>query len=137
MGQEVASSLSREEVIIPLADGLLRANSGDSRGAVLTGGNAVESYLDSMASTLGVSISGATGINAKLDKFQQAGSLPKKLIYVGKYLGNVRNAADHGIDPEIAASWNIRRSTGLEFIYVACSFIAATSARARGKPPEI
>lgn len=136
-GSEVLSNVSRDEVIVPLADGLLRAGANDPRGAVVSGGNAVESFLDGLAAVLGVSLTGATGINGKLEKFQTAQKLPRKLIQVGKYLGNVRNAADHGIDSEIGAAWTIRSSTGIEFIYVACSFIASAVARSKGKPPEI
>lgn len=137
IGADAAALVSRDEVIVPLADALLRAKSGDSRGAVVAGGNAVDSYLDVLASNLGVSLAGTTGINAKLDKMAQANKLPKKLVQVGKYLGHVRNAADHGVDPEIGSSWNIRDSTAVEYVFVACSFLAATAARARGKSPEI
>jgi hypothetical protein len=139
LGQDAASFASRNDVIVPLSDGLLRATQADPRGAVLVAGNAIESYLDSLASHLSppIPLTGATGINAKLEKFQQASRLPKKLINVGKYLGHVRNAADHGIDPETGASWTIRKATGLEYLYVACSFISSTYSRSQGKPPEI
>jgi hypothetical protein len=124
-------------VIVPLADALLRAKSGDSRGAVVTAGNAIESYLDDLATQKSVSLSGATGINAKLDRFDRAGTLPKKLVHVGKYLGHIRNAADHGTDADVGASWSIRKETGIEYVFVACSFVAAAVARARGNPPVI
>jgi hypothetical protein len=137
LGPDAAALVSREEVIIPLADAFLRAKAGDSRGAVVAGGNAVESYLDALASRVGADLSGATGINAKLDRLSQGKKLPKKLGQVGKYLGHVRNAADHGVDPDVGASWAIRDATGLEYVYVACSFMAATTANERGKPPEI
>ncbi|NOS82834.1 MAG: hypothetical protein HOP32_14760 [Nitrospira sp.] len=139
LGQDAASFVSRNDVIVPLSDGLLRAAQADSRGAVLAAGNAIESYLDSLASHLSppIPLTGATGINAKLEKLQQTNTLPKKLINVGKYLGHIRNAADHGIDPETGASWTIRRATGLEYVYVACSFISSSYSRTKGKPPEI
>jgi hypothetical protein len=59
------------------------------------------------------------------------------LSNVGKYLGHVRNAADHGIDRDVAAQWGIRPSTGIEYVFVACSFIAATTVLELGRPPEI
>ena len=37
--------------------------------------------------------------------------MPKKLAAVGKYLGHVRNAADHGVDTEVGAplcGWETR-----------------------------
>lgn len=137
LGADAATTTSREEVIVPLADALLRASAGDSRGAVVAAGNATESYLDGLASRLGVNLAGATGINSKLDRFAQGNNLPRKLIQVGKYLGHIRNAADHGIDEEVGASWTIRGPTGLEYVFVACSFLAATTARERGRLPEI
>ena len=137
IGPDAATLVSREEVIVPLADALLRAKSGDPRGAVVTGGNAVESYLDALAGRLGVTLSGAAGINAKLEKFAQGNKMPKKLVQVGKYLGHLRNAADHGVDNEVGASWAIRNATGVEYVYVACSFLASSTAREKSKPPEI
>jgi len=93
---------------------------------------------------LGVAVAGAGGINAKLDRFAHPGAglgpanaLPKKLIFMGKYLGHIRNAADPGVDPEVGATWQIQRSTGLEFVYVACSFISAVHARETGQAPKI
>lgn len=70
---EAAGSVLRDEVLVPLADALLRAKSGDARGSVVTGGNAVESYLNTLAGKLSVDLIGANGINAKLDRFDRAG----------------------------------------------------------------
>jgi len=137
LGFEVASSVSYDEVIAPLVDGLTRANANDPRGAVVSSGNAVESYLDALAKSLGISLSNAPGINAKLEKFVPGNKLPKKLIAMGKYLGTVRNAADHGIDTDIGASWTIRTATGMEYVYVACSFLAATTSFVSGQSPQI
>jgi hypothetical protein len=139
VGQEAASFVSRDDVLVPLSDGLRRAAQADPRGAVVAAGNAIESYLDSLATSLSppIILSGATGINAKLEKFQQANALPKKLINVGKYLGHIRNAADHGTDSDVGSPWTIRNATGREYVYVACSFIASSYSRAQGKPPEI
>jgi hypothetical protein len=121
-------------VVSPLASALLKANRNDSRGAVVEAGNAVESYLVALAGRVGISLAGATGINSKLDKLHAAPAkwLPKNLVFVGKGLGHVRNAADHGIDADINAAWNIRIATGLEFVFLACSFIAAVTAKENG-----
>lgn len=137
LGADAVASVSRDEVIVPLADGLVRAKSGDPRGAVVSAGNAVESYLEALAARQGVNLASAPGINAKLDKFAQANKIPKKLVQVGKYLGTVRNAADHGVDPEVGVSWVIRDTTGLEYVFVSCSFVAATIAHEKSKPLEI
>ncbi len=137
LGEEAAGIVSREDVLVPLADALLRAGAGDARGAVLHAANAVESYLETLSARLGVNVAGAAGINAKLRRFADARALPSKLIAVGKYLGNIRNAADHGADAEVGAAWQVQRSTGLNFPFVGCSFIAAVTARERNRPPQI
>jgi hypothetical protein len=138
-GAETALQTQRDTVIIPLADALIRANNRDGAGAVQSAGNAVESHITSMALRMGVALTSATGIISKLDKFSaQPRHLPKKLIQIGSYLGAIRNAADHGIDPDINnSSWQIRDATGLEYVFVACSFIAATIAIEKGTTPEI
>jgi hypothetical protein len=144
MGEAAADTVSRDEVLIPLANALRQAGAGDGRMAVVLAGNAIESYLVAFAVRRGVGLVGAAGINAKLDRFNHVGAglvpanaLPKKLIFMGKYLGHIRNAADHGADPEIGATWQIQESTGLEFVYVACSFISAVHSRENGLPAKI
>jgi len=138
MGDAAAAVVSRNDVLLPLANALLRAAAGDARGAVVLAGNGFESYLTALAVRLGVAnVAGAPGINAKLGHFATANAIPSKLVAVGKYLGNVRNAADHGVDAEVGAAWLIQESTGTEFVYVACSFINAVTAREQNQPPKI
>jgi hypothetical protein len=129
LGGVASAAVDEASVITPLADALIRARNKDGRGAVLEAGNAVESYITNLATIAGVALGNATGLGSKLDKFAQpVMSLPKKLIAVGKYLSNVRNAADHGLDSEIGKMWEITDSTGLEFVFVACTFIRTTTA---------
>jgi hypothetical protein len=141
IGPEAENVLAahRDNVIVPLADALMRASNKDAPGAVQQAGNAVEAHIDALAARRGVVLTGATGIMSKLQKFENpVRHLPAKLVQVGTYLGSVRNAADHGGDAHISgARWRIRNATGLEYVYVACSFIAATIAFERGDPPEI
>jgi hypothetical protein len=59
------------------------------------------------------------------------------LIFVGKYLGHVRNAADHGIDQDVGAAWTIRPQTGLEYVHVACSFLVSIRSRELNRPPDV
>lgn len=137
IGTDVEDVSDRASVIVPLADALIAARDGDGRGAVVNAGNAVESYLEAFAGRAGVNVGGAPGINAKLDRFDAAAVIPKKLVFVGKYLGHVRNAADHGIDAEVGAPWTIRVATGYEFVNVACSFLASIRHRELQRPPSI
>ncbi|HEY3384791.1 MAG TPA: hypothetical protein VGK32_23770 [Vicinamibacterales bacterium] len=137
IGEDACRLVSREDVIVPLANALLRATGGDPRGAVVEAGNAVESYLVALGGRAQVELTGATGINSKLDKFDRANWLSKKLVYVGKHLGHVRNAADHGIDPEVGQVWAIRPSTALEYVFHACSFVASVTTKELGRQAEI
>jgi hypothetical protein len=123
---EFANTLSVDDVIDPLGDALRHASGGNSREAVVHAGNAVESYLTVLSVAHQIGLVGATGLNAKLDRFDQAHSLPKKLIFVGKYLGHVRNAADHGVDADVGRSWTIQNGTGLNYVYVSLSFLRST-----------
>ena len=134
LGEAAAQRVSQQEVIRPLADALMKASAGSPRDAVTAAGNAVDSYLTELAARLGVNLAGATGINAKVEKLLAAGKLPKKLAQASKYIGHVRNAADHGIDAEIGAAWAILPETGLPYVYAACAFIRACDERERGGP---
>ena len=129
-----ADTVDRQEVIIPLASALLKANAGNAPGAVGDAARAVESFLARLANRLGVSLVGASGIGQKLDRFRPGNHLPKKTVEAAKYLGQVRNAADHGVDadPDVGAVWHIQRSTGVHYVLVACAFIAAALEREAG-----
>jgi hypothetical protein len=136
---EVVLGPHRQTVIIPLADALLRAKNRDGSGAVQAAGNAVEAHVDAMAVRMTVQLGAATGIISKLNRFAApTRRLPNKLIQVGTYLGAIRNAADHGTDADINnAAWVIRDATAVEYVFVACSFIAATVGIERNDPAEI
>jgi hypothetical protein len=129
---EIANAVSTEHVIEPLADALRHASGGNAREAVVHAGNAIESFLTIAAPQHSVNLVGATGLNAKLDRYDQAGVLPKKIIFNGKYLGHVRNAADHGVDQEINQPWTIQQLTGLNYVYVALAFVIAVTKRFAG-----
>jgi len=119
--------LDRVEVIRPLAEALLKAKVCDARGAVADAARAIESFLVALAARVAVSLTGANGITQKLDKFRAGNQLPKKLVEAGRYLGQIRNAADHGIDvdPDVDALWSITDDTGMLYVLVACAFIAS------------
>jgi len=131
----------RDAVIVPLADALMKANVRNGSGAVQQAGNAVESHIVAMAGRMipPVNVTGAAGIIEKLNRFAAAPRrLPRYIIHIGSYLGAIRNAADHGPDADINNQpWEIRDATGLEYVFVACSFIAATIGLERNQRPEI
>jgi hypothetical protein len=136
LGTDVAAAVSRDEIIVPLADALVqtRVSAG---GAVRAAGNAVESLLAHFAPGTGVNVGGAHGVTAKVQRYLDANVIPAKLAAVGKYLGNVRNAADHGVDPDIGVAWTITESTGVQYVFVACSFVASFVDHLNARPGRI
>lgn len=133
LGPDAAGQVDHDQVILPLVAGLRHAAAGTGREAVLQGGIGVENFLTSVLAHHGTNTSGAHGINAKMDRLVQAGHYPKKLHNVCKYLGHVRNAADHGNDPEIGAPWNVAGPTGRNYIFVAAIFIRSMVAHLAGR----
>lgn len=132
---DYADALDRVDVILPLARALLKAKDKYSKEAVAEAASALESYLAAFAGRVGVNLQGATGLTSRIDKFRHNNVLPKKIIEAGKYLGQVRNAADHGvdIDPDVGSVWRILSGTGTQYVFVACSFIRACGARENGQ----
>ncbi len=120
----VAAGLDETEVLSPLVTAYQQLyNKGEPRSPVLYAGNAVESFLTQLAAKHGVSLSGAPGINAKVEKIAQAGHLATKHKFILKYIGHVRNAADHGTDAEINSTWDIGADTAVEYVHVALSAV--------------
>lgn len=95
----------------------------DSRSPIVHAANAVESCLAQLARTRGVNVAGSPGVNAKADALANAHFLTTKHKFILKYLGHVRNAADHGTDAEIGQQWQISQGTPLEFVHVALTAI--------------
>ncbi len=120
-------------VIQPLVAGLRHAVAGAGREAVLQAGIAIENFLVGVAAHHGTNIVGAHGVNAKMDRLVTASHYPGKLHNVCKYLGHVRNAADHGADTEIGAPWDLSPQTGRNYVFVAAMFIRAMIAHRLGR----
>lgn len=126
-----SDGLDRQEVIIPLANALLQAKTGNATRAVADAARAVESFLARLATRAGISLAGTSGIGQKLEKFRPGNHLPKKTVEAARYLAQVRNAADHGVDvdPDVGTVWYIQPSTGIQYVFVACAFISAALER--------
>lgn len=127
-----AGQVDHDHVLLPLVAGLRHAAASNGREAVLQAGIAVENFLVAVAAGNGTNIGGANGVNAKMDRLVQAGHFPPKLLNVCKYVGHVRNAADHGADADIGSPWIISAQTGRNYIFVAVMFIRAMLAHQAG-----
>lgn len=128
---DYADSLDRVEVVVPLARALLKAKEEYAKEAVAEAASALESYLAGLAGRMGVNLQGAAGLTSRIDKFRANNMLPKKITEAAKYLGQIRNSADHGvdIDPDVGSVWKILPSSGRHYVFVACAFIRACGAR--------
>lgn len=126
MGSEAADWVNQQEVFNHLVTAYQRAASAeeDAHAPIVHAGNAVESFLSQLATHYNVSVQGANGINAKVDLLASANHLTKKHKFMLKYLGHVRNAADHGTDSEIGRAWEIAPQTAIEYVHVAQSVIS-------------
>jgi len=118
-----AGDVDYEQIIRPLVTALRHAAAGAGREAVLQAGIAVENFLTATGVRQGIDLTGANGINAKMQRIVDDGCAPKKILNISKYLGHLRNAADHGVDEEIGATWAISQKTGRNYIFVATSFV--------------
>lgn len=123
LGNETANAISHDNVISPLVIALRHAAGDSPREAVVNAGNAVESFLSEFGNAKGVNLANAHGLNAKLDELKRANAISSKVQFNGKYLGHIRNAADHGVDPDVGSPWDISIDTGVNYVFVACTFI--------------
>jgi hypothetical protein len=113
-GEQLYSFVDNTSVFQPLVDALkkTRAESIDTRSVVVYSANAFESFLDDLANSKNVSLSGKNGIVQKCNAL--SAYLSKKHRGMVEYIGQVRNAADHGSDPdENSQMWNVTNETAM------------------------
>lgn len=122
LGDEVANWINQQDVLSTLITAYQRVGIGDDdRACVVHAGNGIESFLVQFGAHKGINLAGANGINAKVDRI--GNHLNAKHKNMLKYLGHVRNAADHGVDAEIGNPWEISSETATEYVHVAMSTI--------------
>ncbi len=124
LGNEIAQWINREDVFSPLVTSFQELRSGDPRGPIVYAGNAIESFLVQLGSHYSTDLTRATGINSKVERFNSSQITTKHKNMI-KYLGHIRNAADHGVDTEIGVSWDISQETAVEYVNVSLSTIKA------------
>lgn len=120
------STVSDEEVIEPLLRAVgYSTRHGESTTACQQAGNAVESMLVEYGSRNGVTVN-AAGITKKAEQIRGANAalMPKKLLSYAHFLSDGRNAADHGVDPELnGSSWNLSERYGVIYVAASIEFI--------------
>lgn len=115
-GEELYTFVDVANVFQPLAEAFqkTRSNLVDTRSVIVFASNAFESFLNDFAISNEISLAGKNGILQKRDAL--SGCLSKKHRGMIDYIGQVRNAADHGSDPsEDHQMWNISIETAKLF----------------------
>jgi hypothetical protein len=95
------------------------------RAPIVHAANAIEGLLVQVATSKGVQLAGATGINAKLERLAAGQAISRKHKHVGKYLGHMRNAAEHGPDPDIGQPWGIGSNAAVEYVHSAQTYVGS------------
>lgn len=124
-GEIVYQSLNFTNIINPLLDAVSKSKSNplDTRAVILYAGNAFESFLNQYAQNRQISLQGRNGIISKLTAFQ-GNTISKKHRGIIEFIGQIRNAADHGADStENNMTWVISREIAIIYPMVVASAI--------------
>ena len=115
-GEPLCSFVNDLNVFQPLAEALQKSQAEqiDAKAIIVYAANAFESFLSDIASNRNISLSGRSGIIQKKDAL--SAYLSKKHRGMIDYIGQVRNAADHGADSEEGnQTWIVSRETAMLF----------------------
>lgn len=115
-GEPLCAFVNNANVFQPLSQAFqkARANTIDARSVIVHSANAFESFLADYANHHNVSLAGKNGILQKKDAL--VAHLSKKHRGMIEYIGQVRNAADHGSDSdENGLTWTVSDETAAVF----------------------
>lgn len=132
-GETVCSIISSENTLQPLLDAFqkTKAETIDTRAVVVYSANAFESFLDDWATKNAISLSGRQGIGQKKDALTSC--IGKKHRGMIDYIVQVRNAADHGSDPDDEhLMWSISEETAILYPRVIVCVIKSICLRDNG-----
>ena len=133
LGESIYNAIDNRNVFTPLSEAVLKtkADNMDTRSVVVYAANAFESFLDGYANSKGISLAGKNGIIQKKDALSQ--SLSKKHRGMIDYIGQIRNAADHGGDvDENGQMWNVSEETASIYPIIVARIIKSILLRDNG-----
>lgn len=113
-GETIYNTVDNTTIVEPLSEAFQKskAQTPDMRAVIVYAANAFESFLDRYATSHSVSLSGKNGILQKRDALSSC--LSKKHRGMIDYIGQIRNAADHGADSDEGGQmWTITKDTML------------------------
>lgn len=124
LGEKIYDCLDKETVINPLLNAFskIQATPIDGKSTILYSANAFESFLVQLGKEKTIDLSKKKGIIEKSDMF----SFSKKHKGMINYLGQIRNASDHGADTyENNYSWSVYDETAKIYPFVVVNLIKA------------
>ena len=123
-GDNIYNSINASTVIEPLSNAFQKSKADflDTKSVIVHAANAFESFLNEYASSKGVLLSNRNGIIQKRDAL--SAFLSKKHKGMIEYIGQVRNAADHGADnDENGQMWTVTKETAQLYPCIVASVI--------------
>jgi hypothetical protein len=124
LGDETYQYIDRDNVFNPLSESYSKIQNipNDIRATIIYAGNAFESFLQQIADDNSISLSGKSGIISKSEALSSI--LSKKHRGMINYIGQIRNAADHGADvDEDGKMWLISEETSYLYPLVVATII--------------
>lgn len=124
LGEDICSYIDSDKIFNPLSEAYSKIQNidTDKNGIILYAGNAFESFLQQIADENSVSLAGKHGISAKSDALCHV--LSKKHRGMIQYIIQIRNAADHGADPDEGGNvWEISDDTAYMYPIIVANII--------------
>ena len=119
LGEDAFFFIDQDKVFNPLSDAYSKTQniSNDSKAPIVYAGNAFESFLEHISTIHDISLSGKYGIISKSTALSSV--ITKKHRGMIEYIGQVRNAADHGPEmDEEGKLWSINEDTSLAYPFI-------------------
>lgn len=134
LGDQLYDFLDKDNVFKPLSDSYSKIQDfeNDSKSVILYAGNAFESFLCQIATINNISLIGKSGIKQKSDALSSV--LSKKHRGMIEYIAQVRNASDHGSNPdENNQTWSVSEETAQIYPIIVTSLIKDIFSYINGK----
>ena len=133
LGSEVYDFIDKDKVFNPLSDAYSKIQNitTDPKAPIIYASNAIESFLQQIADKYSISLVGKSGIGQKCNMLSTV--LSKKHRGMMEYIGQVRNAVDHGADADEGGKvWPVADDTAQIYPVLAATIIKGIVLRENG-----
>lgn len=124
LGEKTYDFIDNEKVYEPLSDAFSKVQNelSDGKTIILYAGNAFESFLKQIADKYSISLVGKNGIVQKANALSTV--ISKKHRGMIEYIGQIRNASDHGADvDENGKIWQVSEETARVYPTIVATII--------------